>query len=320
MADSRMSVIRLSKGASWKPQPHEPPYLLPDPGTTWPDYSEARVVFSDTSGGELLTVDCDVMPEGIYPDVDADVVDLIPAGARFEIFLETDSTDKIRYGKVVRHEAPLANPPATDVTNQLLKFTDTFPTLGLRSNWKTVSGRTSVHSNSGLSLPNSVGPNLNALFSQSAIRWDTPLSGNSAKVHVTVIDPSPVGFLAKCAVILCADQRFTTFLAAVFESSTGTNHLRLVTGSGPFTWTDRVTPVTHDVTNGNDYTIVYDDLTKKLFIYQGEDLTPLLSWTDSLGVVPHGPGYAYLGMAFQASLTPLTPGVGITGWQAQDGI
>jgi hypothetical protein len=293
-------------------------------GHPWPVDGAVTVVFSDTSGGELLTVDgldAVVTPGAIQPFAPSAAVDAIPAGARFEIFLASGGrTQKVRWGKVVRHEAPLVNAPATLISNQALQFTDTFPTLGLRSNWKAVDGRTKVYDNRSLSLPNSVGPNFDALFSKSAIRWDTPLAGNSAKIHITVIDPSPIVIQAKTTIILCADQRFTTYMGIQLESSSGTNHLHLGTGTGPYDFVDRAAPVTHDVVNGDDYTIVFDELTNKLFIYQGENTTPLASWTDSLGVVPHGPGYTYTGMAFQASLTPLGRGVQVTGWQAKDGI
>ncbi len=324
MADSFPTVIRLSSGADWYPRPDEPPYLIAEHGHPWPADGVVTIVFSETSGGELLTVDAPnvvVTPTDIQPFAPADLVDAIAAGARFEIFLQSAGrTQKIRWGKVIRHEAPLVNAPATQISNQALQFTDTFPVLGLRSNWKPVDGRTKVYDNKALGLPNSVGPNFDALFSKSAIRWDTPLAGNSAKIHITVIDPSPIVLQAKTTIVLCADQRFTTYMGIQLESSSGTNHLHLGTGTGPYAFVDRAAPVKHDVINGDDYTIVYDELTDKLFIYQGEDTTPLTSWTDNLGVVPHGPGYTYTGMAFQSSLTPLGRGVQVTGWQAKDGI
>lgn len=314
-------MVRLSSGASWNPRPDEPPYLLAEHGHPWPTTATVKAVFSDTTGGELLTVDGEVTPEAITFLADPDEVEMIPAGSRFEIFLETqESVDKIRFGKVVRYDAPLSNSPATNPANQLRQFSDSFPTLGLRSNWKTVDGRTKVHNNGLLGLPHSVGPNFDALFSRSAIRWDTPLASNSAKVTVSVIDPNPIVVNAKYATILCADQRFTTYLAAIMESSLGTNYLRLVVGSGPYTWTDMVTPITHNVTNGDDYTIIYDDITRRLLIYGGDDTAPMRSWPDDDGIVPHGPGYTYVGMAFQASLTPLGPGIQPTGWRAQDGV
>lgn len=316
-----MSVVQLSRGATWNPAPADRPYLIADVGNPWPDGATAECVFTDTSGGELLTVTGTVTPAAITFTAPPSDVDPIGGGCNFEIFLTTGGNIyKLRYGKVVRMEAPLANAPATVVSNQARLFTDTFPTLGLRSNWKAVDGRTSVHDNSALSLPNSVGPNFGGLFQRSAIRWDTPLSGNSAQIHVTVIDPSPIVIKAKTTIILCADQRFTSYMGVQFESSSGTNSLRVGTGTGPYTWVDRATPVTHNVVNGDDYTIVFDELTNKLFIYQGDDTTPLASWTDSMGVVPHGPGYTYFGMAFQASLSPLSPGVQVTGIQARDGI
>ncbi|OCB42140.1 hypothetical protein A5722_05180 [Mycobacterium vulneris] len=320
MYDTRMSVVELSRGSTWNPRPAQPPYLVAEHGNPWPAGAAASVVFRDTTGGELLTVAGETTKDAITFLAPADDVDPIPAGCNFEIFVTTDDGPvKVRYGKVIRREATFANPPASQVSNQALLFTDTFPTLGLRTNWKRVAGRTRVHNNQALSLPNSVGPDFDALFSASAIRWDTPLAGNSARVHITVIDPSPIVVKAKTTIILCADQRLTTGLAAQFESSSGTNSLRLGTISSPTSFTDRATPVTHNVVNGDDYTIVYDELTDKLHIYQGEDTTPLISWTDGLGVVPHGPGYTYLAMAFQASLTPFGPGVQVTGWQAKDG-
>ncbi|MCT7369468.1 hypothetical protein A7R75_10710 [Mycolicibacterium llatzerense] len=317
-----MSVVQLSRGATWNPAPAERPYLVAKVGEPWPVDATATCVFSDTSGGVLLTVTGTVAPETITFKAPPDDVDPIGAGCNFEIFLTTAGGDvyKIRYGKVVRMEAPLTTAPATVLSNQALRFTDTFPTLGLRSNWKQVAGRTRVHDNSSYGLPHSVGPNFDALFAQSAIRWDTPLNGDSARVHVTVIDPSPIVIKAKTTIILCADQRLTSFLGVQFESSNGTNHLHIGTGSSPTSLTDRATPVTHNVVNGDDYTVAYDDLTKKVFIYQGTNTTPLMSWTDDMSIVPHGPGYRYLGMSFMASLTPFGPGVQVTGWQALDGV
>lgn len=317
-----MSVVQLSRGATWNPNPSERPYLIAKPGRPWPADATVTCVFSDTSGGELLTVTGTVTPQAISFKAPPDDVDPIGGGCNFEIFLHTADGDvyKIRYGKVVRMEAPLTSAPATVISNQALRFVDTFPTLGLRSNWKAVAGRARVHSNSSYGLPHSVGPNFDAFFSQSAIRWDTPLNGDSARVHVTVIDPSPIVVKAKTTIILCADQRLTSFLGVQFESSNGTNSLRIGTGSSPTGFTDRVPALTHNVHNNEDYTVAYDDLTKNVFIYQGTDTTPLLSWTDSMGIVPHGPGYRYLGMSFMASLTPFGPGVQVTGWQALDGV
>lgn len=322
MFDTRMSVVTLSRGATWAPAPEQAPYLVADPLSPWPADATATCIFRDTSGGELLTVTGTVDPRTIGFTADPDQAEAIPAGANFEILLTTAAgvIYKLRYGKVIRREATFANPPVTQLENRAMLFTDTFPVEGLRSNWKQVWGRTTVHNNTLFSLPNSMGPGLAWGFASSAVRWDTPLAGDSANIHVTLIDPQPIGLKTDCAIILCADQRFTTYLAAVFESSTGAdNKLRLVTGNGS-TWVDRATPVSHDVVNGDDYTVVYDDLTGQCFIYQGTDRTPLISWTDTMGVVPHGPGYRYCGIGFNAALTPLSMGVQVSGWQAKDGI
>jgi hypothetical protein len=309
---TRNSIVLLSRGSTWNPLPYEPPYLMADPGLPWPAGSDVYTVFTDTSGGELATIYGDVTADAISFQADLSEVDTIPHGANFETFLDTDDgLVKIRYGKVIRREVEYPNAPPVQVSNIALNYTDTFPTLGLRSNWKAVKGRTKVYDNTSSSLPFGVSANAGLFVAQSAIRWDAPLNTDTVKSHVVLLNQGA----GKCQVLICADQRFTTGLAVEFSSSP--NYIRLGTVSGPTTMTYQRPALTHTVADLNDYYITYDLVTKVLAVYQGTDLTPLDTWTDIGEVVPHGPGYRYAGFAFDTGFL-FNPGVEVAGWQAKD--
>lgn len=313
MTATRMSVVQLSRGSIWKPNPSEPPYLTAPPGDPWPVGADCYTVFTDTSGGEITTIYADsVTASTIGFLADPDEVDSIPAGANFETFLDgDDGAVKIRYGKVIRRETEYPDAPATQTASLALNYTDTFPTLGLRSNWKAVSGRTRVYDNTASSLPFGVSANADLFYGQSAIRWDAPLSSDTVKSHVVLLNQGQ----GRCTVIICADQRLTSYLAVQFDSSN--NLLRMCTGTGPNTVTFQSTPLSHVVADLNDYYVTYDDLTNVLAVYQGTSLTPLKTWPDLAHVVPHGPGYRYAGFAFDTGIL-FSPGIEVAGWQARD--
>ena len=313
MTQTRQSVVLLSRGSMWNPLPYEPPYLLADAGAPWPTDADAYTVFTDTSGGELTTLYADtVTADAITFTAQPDDVDLIPHGANFETFLDTDNGPvKIRYGKVTRREVEYPDAPAVQQASIALNYTDTFPTLGLRTNWKAVKGRTKVYDNTAHSLPFGVSADASLFVAQSAIRWDSPLNTDTVKSHVVLLNQGQ----GKCQVIVCADQRYTTGLAVEFDSVT--NHIHMAIVTGPTTVTYQSTALSHTVVDLNDYYVTYDFVTATLAVYQGTSLTPLTTWVDSLAVVPHGPGYRYAGFAFDTGLL-FSPGIEVAGWQAKD--
>lgn len=310
---TRMSVIELSSGSVWKPYPSQPPYLTADIGDPWTVDADAWTVFTDTSGGVLNTLYADsVTADAITFIGDPSDVDSIPAGANFETFIDTDDgPKKIRYGKVIRREAEFHDSPAQQLASVALNYTDTFPTLGLRSNWKAVSGRTRVYDNTGSSLPFGVSANAELFFASSAIRWDTPLNTDTVKSHVVLLNQGA----GQCNVIICADQRFTSGLAVQFDSNTNLIHVGIVTG--PTTVTYEATSYSHTLADLEDFYVTYDAITKVLAVYQGTNLTPLKTWTDSGNLVPHGPGYRYAGFSFNTGFL-FSPGIEVAGWQARD--
>lgn len=323
MLDSRISAVILSRGSTWSPIPWQAPYLTADPGSPWPDTATAQAVFYDSSGAVLASVDGIVTPTAIEFTAAASTVDVIPAGAGFEIILTTadGATHQIRYGTVVRREVEFRNAPPSAVAGTAVKFTDTFPTLGLRSSWQPVAGLTTVHDNSSHSLPNGVGPKMSWLGkAQSTIRWAQPLDTDSVRVDVNLLYLDWINFGSDTlTVIVCADQAFTSWVGVQFQCSatiSGNNQVRLVTGTGPVTWTYQGAAVANQVATGDAYRIEYTDTDKTIAVYKGTATTPLASWADTGHQVPHGPGYRYTGISWV--LEALENGPELSFWQAQD--
>lgn len=301
------SVLELSRGSVWKPSPALPPYLVATPGDPWPAGGDAYVVFTDTSGNQLSQINADsVTADAINFIATPDQVDPIPAGSNFEIFVDTDDgPTKIRYGTVVRREVEFLNSPATQEQSIALQFTDTFPTLGLRSNWVQF-GSPIVGANP--SLPNSVGPTPILLPGDAlaAIRWGQELNSDTNRLKVRLIDHAnnlPLLWYSYTNIIVAADARFTTGLMAQFIHSAAegqTLRLGMLNGD-PWNTTYTTPPLTQVVEPNSDYTVYYDSSVDTLNVYAGADLTPIASWQDDLHTVPHGPGYRHFGASFKCS-------------------
>lgn len=318
--ESRLSAILLSRGSHWSPNAASPPYLVAEPLNPWPAGATARAVFYNTAGAELLTVDGTVTTDTVAFEATAAEVDLVPAGAKFEIFIDDDGKSyQIRYGEVMRREAQFLTAPAAASGYEALQFTDSFPTLGLKSSWQQIAGSTVVFNNSGASLANGIGPgNALALASESAVRWFAPLNSDSVRVSVNLLNQHafPTIAAAKTRVIVCSDIRMTSYIGVEFQEH---NHeIRFVTGTGPLAVTLRGTSISNTVADNDNYTIAYQNSTKTISVYKGNSTSPLGSWTDSGDVVPHGPGYRYAGLAW--SNGALTDGVQVSYWSAKDDV
>jgi hypothetical protein len=310
---SLLQAVILRRGSIWKPDPYnEPPYLMAAPGNPWPDGAPVTITFTDTSGATLLEVDAEATPTVIQPLADPQDVDLVPAGANFEVVIETDDgPEQIRYGKVLRREAEFLTSPALSTRFQPLAFTDTFPTLGLRSSWQPVSGRTKIYDNSADSLPNGVGPDLELFFSASSIRWFQPLAGDAVRVNFNLLNQG----WGKARIILCANQQLTSGLGVEFEEGLTNHKVHMCTFAGPDTVTYQGSSIDHTVTDNENHVVLYNPATNTVAVY-ASDGTIMTWWTDAAHVVPHGPGYTYTGLSFHNA--GLSPGLQVSYWAAKD--
>ena len=314
--ESLNSAIVLSRGSTWKPRRHDPPYLIPSNNgmKEWPENSAVSVVFTDTHASELLTVDGDVYPDRIELYGEPELMDLIPAGANFEMFLDTnDGTFQIRHGKVIRREANYTNALPVSVT-PALSFSDSFQRSVLGRKWKTVWGQTVINDNSGLSLPNGVSVK-NAFFNESAIRFWQEFSSDSVEVGFTVVNPLNTQ-AGKTGVAICCDIGMNTGFVCELETGIANNYLHLGVLNGPITNTYQGSAVANTTANGDYYRLRYTFGTRTLAAYKGTDLEPATSWVDEAELVPNGKGYRHLAMNFQASL--LTKGIQVTSMSARD--
>ncbi|AVJ50236.1 minor tail protein [Mycobacterium phage Mendokysei] len=318
-----MSVLELSRGSVWKPAPGLPPYLMAAPGQPWPAGSDAWVVFTDTSGSEIARIDADtVTAEQIQFVADSSVVDRIPAGANFELFVGTDDGPvKIRYGRVIRREVEYPDSPARQYQSSALQFTDPFPTLGLRSNWQQVLGRTKVTSLTP--LPNGVGPGLVLLGdARSAIRWDQEMNSDTCRVKVRLVNKYNSGWpndYAGLFIIVCADQRMTTGLGVKFYAGQQGVGVQLFTlNGGPINATARTGLIPHALPANGDFTLYYDHSVDRLTVAAGDDPTPIAYWSDDDHMLPHGPGYRHFGAAWHNST--LNQGIYLTYISAKDDV
>jgi hypothetical protein len=319
-----MSVLELSRGSVWKTHPALPPYLVATPGDPWSDGGSAYVVFTDTSGGQLDRIDADsVTADAITFLADPERVDPIPGGANFEIFIDTDDGPrKIRYGKVIRREVEYPDSPAIQQQSVALQFTDTFPTLGLRSNWIKLLGAPKVLSNAP--LPNGVGPAQVLLGeAKAAMRWDQELNHDTTRMKIRLLDRGNGTLLfdfAHTTAIVAADHRLTTGLAVRFTTSEAEGKvLRLCTlNGGPNNLTYMSAAIPHIIPDNGDYTIYYDASGDSLSVYAGTNTTPLASWTDDVHAIPHGPGYRHFGASWHN--TQLNAGIMLTYISAKDDV
>jgi hypothetical protein len=311
LAQPVMAPWVLSSGSTCSP-----PSILPLIGDAWPTggSSAVSVTFYDSTGAVLATAAGTMTASSIDFTIAHTVIDSVPAGASFEVFVTDASGNpyKIRYGRVVRRQASFFDAPGSLPAAQALSFADALQRTALGSNWIPIVGTTKMFTNTG-PLYGAGSPNVLLGTSNSAIRWFTPLNTDSVSVNVNLLNEG----YGKTTIILCSDIALSTYLGAQFD--TNANTVQLLVGTGSTTGTNEGSAVANTVAATPDnYTITYNNNSGALSVYKGTSLSALASWTDSGHIVPHGPGYRYLGMNWING--NLTNGCQVSAWAGADDV
>lgn len=288
----------------------------------YPAGSEATLSFFDGAGVLLAEFDGEVSTAGIGFFAEPSEVAGIPAGSSFTVMVSApdEEPQAVRYGTVVRKEPrfPLKTVVAPESIAQ--QYTANFIGNYIGPMWRPMvggSGTLIVHKTL-FSGTDELSMGLNStLYTKACARWLWPMNMDSVTINVRVVKAGTGIF----NVIVCGDYELNSWLGVQFRSDVLTpnnNEVYAVTGSGPNAWVRRTTAVKHTVTTGNNYSVKYNFLSNTIALYAGTSTSPLVQWADTGTVVPHGAGYRYTGLSFEADLLSL--GVEPTGWEARDGV
>jgi hypothetical protein len=309
----KYAALVLSRGEQFMP-----PALTPRAHgwAEWPDNSIVHTTFYDSSGGVILDIDGDVTPSAITFDVDPEEVDIVPAGAHYETFLD-DSTGRphqIRYGQVIRKQAQFFTPPTRSIVaaNQLFQFADNFYSrTGLVGNkWVILDGQPTIFDNSEDENPNGVGPE-RTFRDKAAMRYRDALNTDSFRLSFTLLNPGN----GLTTIAAASDAAGSSYTYVAFDSLH--NKVRMGRGTGLYTHVDQTSEVSLTLEDNTNFKLRYDDLTKKLALLDSEMSTEIITWTDETGIITRGQGYRHVLITWQASV--LSSGPQLTSISGQDG-
>lgn len=308
---ARKTVTHIQSGSVYKDRFTLP--FTPDPGST------VREIFVDSSGAQIQD---DVIGSinGHYIEFRTpyDAVEQVPNGAGFYIYLnnggdDPDGEDMLYYGTVFRRELVFPDNPALSTNTVVKMFEDSFqrPAGAVGGRWKVLVGQPVIFDNTewfgGEDHPNTVGPNYN-FFSRYFMYYYQAFNDDSVVLSVSATKKGN----GKTIVTLCQNSQASSFLYIGFNGQT--NKCELGFGTGPDIGSvGTPSSVLHpQVSNialtvpGNDgygtYKIRYDDVTKKLGMYNDDFTTTIGEWTDDDNEVPHGKGYRYFGLGGNSTL------------------
>jgi hypothetical protein len=312
-------VLDLSRGnqATWE-------YSLS--GTkVFPAGTTAWMQLFNTRGQTVATWEGVVSGGTITFDEPASNVDSIVRGNSWQLFAEIDGVTRLlSQGTVIRTEAPYPDAPAQSPEYDGVRYQYSFGTPGLLRDpaWRVLKGLPRVYDNSGRSLPNAVAAGSLAggdltVFGQCAMLWYAPLRTDAVRLTYNTIR-NHENSNGELWVVICSDYSMTNWVGFYHKQVWGVGSwdndtLQIVTGSGPTTFTNRVS-VAGDTANNSYYTAEYNPLTNTYTLWNGT--TQKCQWTDSTNIINHGPGERYVGFGFKGAL--LNSGVQVSDWLIGD--
>lgn len=314
----KINSLQLSKGQTFL-------YDLILGSETYPQGTTASIIIKDDSEIVLATW------YGTISDVKAsfneDAPDSIPHGAKFDLFINYPDGSNVKhsYGRVVRNENRYPLNPTQITTNYALQFSDNFDRTYVGKFWVPRNSSTAIGIHDNGSAANTLGPN-NTFWKDAGALWYAPLNTDSATVTVSVVNVGNGQF----TILLCSDYSMSTWIGVQLEQNLfGQQYIRIVKGTGPTSggtvagytalgygvgtpgnWSGYVT--------GDSFTVKYNDQTRTIACYKNTSLTPVTSYTHSVGYIPVGAGYRYTGLMWNTAV--FSPGPEASLWAAKDGL
>ena len=295
---------------------------------TFPAGTGSTLVISNSYGQALATWEGEVVGGTITFDQEASDAEDIVRGSTWQLFAEIDGANRLlAQGLVIRTEAPYPDAPPKSSEYDGARYQYSFGTPGLLRDpaWRILAGAPRVYDNSGRSLPNAVsagsllGGDL-AIFGTCGMLWYAPLRTDAVRLTYNTIrniDNSN----GECWVVICSNYDMTNWAGFCHKQKFGIGQngqwdadtLEIVTGSGPTTFTTRVSTL-GDTANNTYYTAEYNPISNKYTLWKGT--TQVLTWTDSTNVINHGAGERYVGFGFRGAV--LNSGVQVSDWLIGD--
>jgi hypothetical protein len=321
---------------------------MPVPNVQLPYGASGYLTFFNSYGNVLDVVEADNTATGgnclRFQELST-VTDLFPAGTSWTITVDMNDGEQPRLlmqGIVTRVEAPFPSLAPANVLDTV-QYSYTFATPGVLSDvaWNVLSGTPIVYNNSTLNLPNAVAAGApsdiildggDASVASTSNPWEratmlyyAPLPADAVSLSYNVVTGGALSLGGETWVIISSAYDMNTCVAFFHQqdSSSGTPTIGIATGSGPTiggaqTQWDVQVSVPYTTTNMDNFIATYNPLTDTYALWLFGGTAPLLTWTDSADLIPHGPGFRYLGFSFESGA--LAPGVEICNWYANPNV
>lgn len=269
------------------------------------------MVFYESTGGVIKTLEGSLKPEMLSFEYEPAEVEGIPHGAGFELFVTPDDTGipvMVRYGTVTRREVRFPDAPAIDVSDTALMYGDKFNRSFLGPRWIVKQGKPKI-------TDGAVGAAQQLFNTQerAALLFFAPLNFDDCTINCTFKEAAG----GSAAMVFCSDYNMSSYLAFMVEED-NTDKVHISRGTSPTSITHLAT-VNSPVEGSQNYVIKFNSQANSVQVFKDSATTPLISWTDTTNLIPHGEGFRYLGMRFWTNAI-LSNGPRINEWSAKDGI